>query len=230
MECFKKGGIYLNNVKEVIKNNFNLENREGPIKKVIQIEFKTKEQLKLEKIDKEKFKKIEKPKVMEYKKQDDFYIQNSINLQKITDELNVEKNKCNQYLSDLKNIQNRQNKELIDTYNKAKKETLINLLKVIDELERTKNNIHHIQNASDLQDIIQYNVKGFYDFLNKEKVKPMNAKGKLFNPKYHQAGQVVRSSLYEEKTVLEEVVKGYFFEDEVLREAVVKVAVPDNRK
>jgi molecular chaperone GrpE len=230
MECFKKGGIYLNNVKEVIKNNYELENREGPIKKIIQIEFKTKEQLKLDKIDKEKFTKIEKPKVMEFKKQDDFYIQNKINLQKITDELNMEKNKCNQYLSDLENIQNRQNKELIDTYNKAKKETLINLLKVIDELERTKKNIHHIQNTNDLQDIIQYNIKGFYDFLNKEKVRPMNSKGKLFDPKYHQAGQVVKSSLYEKKTVLEEVVKGYFFKDEVLREAIVKVAMSDSGK
>ena len=62
----------MNNVKEVIKNNFELENREGPIKKVIQIEFKTKEQLKLDKIDKEKFEKIEKPKVMEFRKQEDF--------------------------------------------------------------------------------------------------------------------------------------------------------------
>ena len=220
----------MNNVKEVIKNNFELEYREGPIKKVIQVEFKTKEQLKFGETDKEKFKKVEKPNVMEYKKQDDFYIQNSINLQKITDELNVEKNKGNQYLSDLKNIQNRQNKELIDTYNKAKKETVINLLKVIDELERTKNNIHHIQNTNDLQDIIQHNIKGFYDFLNKEQVKPMNAKGKLFDPKFHQAGQVVRSNLYEKKTVLEELVKGYLFKDEVLREAVVKVAVPDDRK
>jgi len=220
----------LNNIKEFTKNNFELENREGPIKKVIQIEFKTKEQLKLDKIDKEKFTKIEKPKVMEFKKQDDIYIQNRINLQKITNELNMEKNKCNQYLSDLENIQNRQKKELIDTYNKAKKETLINLLKVIDELERTKKNIHHIQNTNDLQDIIQYNIKDFYDFLNKEKVRPMNAKGKLFNPKFHQAGQVVKSSLYEKKTVLEEVVKGYFFKDEVLREAIVKVAIPDDRK
>ncbi len=220
----------MNNIKEFTKNNFELENREGPIKKVIQIEFKTKEQLKLDKIDKEKFTKIEKPKVMEFKKQDDIYIQNRINLQKITNELNMEKNKCNQYLSDLENIQNRQKKELIDTYNKAKKETLINLLKVIDELERTKKNIHHIQNTNDLQDIIQYNIKDFYDFLNKEKVRPMNAKGKLFNPKFHQAGQVVKSSLYEKKTVLEEVVKGYFFKDEVLREAIVKVAIPDDRK
>ncbi len=220
----------MNNVKEVIKNNFELENREGPIKKVIQIEFKTKEQLKLDKIDKEKFEKIEKPKVMEFRKQEDFYIQNRINLQKITDELNMEKNKGNQYLSDLKNIQNRQNKELIDTHNKAKKETLINLLKVIDELERTKKNIHHIQNTNDLQDIIQYNIKGFYDFLNKEQIKPMNAKGKLFDPKFHQAGQVIRSNLYEQKTVLEELVKGYFFKDEVLREAIVKVAMPENKK
>lgn len=230
MECFKKGGIYLNNVRKVIKNNYELENREGPIKKVIQVEFKTKEQLKLDEIDKEKFAKVEKPKVMEFKKQEDFYIQNRINLQKITDELNMEKNKGNQYLSDLKNIQKRQNKELINMYDKAKKETLINLLKVIDELERTKKNINHIQNTNDLQDIIQYNIKGFYDFLNKEQVKPMNAKGKLFDPKFHQAGQVVRSDLYEKKTVLEEMVKGYLFKDEVLREAVVKVAVPDDRK
>ena len=220
----------MNNAKERIKNNFQFENREGPINKIIKIEFNTKEQLKLGETDKDKFKTIEKSEVMEFRKQDDLYNQTILELQKIADELKMEKNKSNQYLLDLKNIQNRQNKELTDVYKKAKKETLINLLKVIDELERTQKNIHHIQNANDLQGVIQYNMKIINDLLKKEKVKPMNARGMLFNPEFHQAEQVVRNGLYEKKTVLEEMVKGYFFNDEVLREAVVKVAVPDDRK
>jgi len=225
----KKGGIYLNNKEIKTKNNLLMENREGPISKIIEIEFDTKEQLKLGGADYGKFKIIDKSKTMEVSHQHDLYNQNIRKLQEINEELKTERNKSNQYLSDLKNIQNRQSKELNEIYKKAKKETLINLLKVIDELERAQKNIHHIQNINDLRGIVQYNVKIVSDLLKKEKVEPMNAKGKPFNPKYHQAEQIVKSHIYEEKIILEEMVKGYLFNGEILRAAVVKVAVPENK-
>ena len=100
----KKGGIYLNNKEIKTKNNLLMENREGPISKIIEIEFDTKEQLKLGGADYGKFKIIDKSKTMEVSHQHDLYNQNIRKLQEINEELKTERNKSNQYLSDLKNI------------------------------------------------------------------------------------------------------------------------------
>ena len=67
--------------------------------------------------------------------------------------------------------------------------------------------------------------KQLVDSLKRLGVAPMRPEGQEFNPSLHEA--VMRSpSVEPEGTILEELVRGYFLGDRILRHAMVKVAAP----
>jgi molecular chaperone GrpE len=53
---------------------------------------------------------------------------------------------------------------------------------------------------------------------------PIEAKGKLFDPHYHEALMQVENKELPEHTVVEELQKGYLLNDRVIRTAKVKVS------
>jgi molecular chaperone GrpE len=55
-------------------------------------------------------------------------------------------------------------------------------------------------------------------------LKPIEAKGKIFDPHYHQAVSTTPTDEVEENTVLEEMRKGYLLNGRLLRPAMVSVA------
>lgn len=62
--------------------------------------------------------------------------------------------------------------------------------------------------------------------LKKEGIVPVEAKGIIFNPMYHEAlGQIETKNKNEDDMVLEELQKGYMLHDKVLRPSKVRVGV-----
>ena len=59
--------------------------------------------------------------------------------------------------------------------------------------------------------------------LDKIGVKPIEAKGKEFDPNLHNAVMQVQSDEFESGTVAEELQKGYTYHDSVVRHAMVSV-------
>src|SRR5215831_4250768 len=62
------------------------------------------------------------------------------------------------------------------------------------------------------------------DTLAKLGVKPMNVVGGLFDPRYHEAVEMVETSDVKDNHVVIELQRGYFFKDRLLRPAMVRVA------
>jgi molecular chaperone GrpE len=101
-------------------------------------------------------------------------------------------------------------KKLIDHYDDLTR--ALNLLKVLDNMDGIKNGFEIIVNK-------------FKKLLDEEGVKPMNSEGEKFDPYKHEALTVEegRDDL-PENTILEEIAKGYYFKDKVLRPAMVKIS------
>jgi molecular chaperone GrpE len=60
--------------------------------------------------------------------------------------------------------------------------------------------------------------------LTKLGVRPISAKGEQFDPRYHEAIEMVDTEDVDDHQVLEELQRGYKLKDRLLRPAMVKVA------
>ena len=126
--------------------------------------------------------------------------------------------------AEFENYRKRTNKERLDLITNANSDLLKDLVPVIDDFERAiANNV----DADDIEGIKE----GFSLIYNKYKgllqskgLKAMDAKGEVFDPELHEA--IANLPTDDEKMkgkVIDDVEKGYFLNDKVLRFAKVVV-------
>ncbi|MFX1392414.1 MAG: nucleotide exchange factor GrpE [Promethearchaeota archaeon] len=97
-----------------------------------------------------------------------------------------------------------------------------------DDLNRALHILDVIENGETMKKGFEMLVKKFGKILEEEGVKPMNCEGEEFDPYKHEAMMVeVRNDL-PENTIIEELDKGYFLNNNVLRPAKVKISKKSN--
>ncbi len=135
-----------------------------------------------------------------------------------------------QYLrmaADFENFRRRSQKEKEELEVHIKCATLSDLLSVVDNFERAK---QQIKPQTDGEAAIHNSYQGVYKDLvmqlKKIGVSPMRAEGKPFDPNFHNAIMREPTAEHPEGTVIEELVNGYLLGEKVLRHAMVKVATP----
>ena len=111
----------------------------------------------------------------------------------------------------------------------ANEEIILELLGILDDLERSveARETKHEDPVAFLKGI-EMILSHLYEMLKKHGVRPIEAKGKVFDPSQHEALMQAESDECPENTVIEELQKGYLFEDRVIRTAKVKVATTKN--
>ncbi|MFX0022980.1 MAG: nucleotide exchange factor GrpE [Candidatus Hermodarchaeota archaeon] len=102
---------------------------------------------------------------------------------------------------------------------------LMKLIDHYDDLMRALNLLKVLENMDGIKNGFEIIVKNFEKILTEEGVIPMNSEGEKFDPYKHEAVMVEegRDDL-PENTILEEITKGYFIKDKVLRPAKVKIS------
>ena len=127
--------------------------------------------------------------------------------------------------ADFDNFRKRSQKEKEDLEQQVKRTTITELLPIVDNFERARS---HLKPQSDAEMAIHKSYQGVYkqlvDCLKRLGVSPMRPEGKEFDPNLHEAVMRQPTDEQPEGTVLEELVRGYFLGDRVLRHALVKVA------
>jgi molecular chaperone GrpE len=127
--------------------------------------------------------------------------------------------------ADFENYRKRTSKEKEELDLQAKRNTITELLPVVDNFERARS---HLKPQNDGEMTIHKSYQGVYkqlvDCLKRLGVAPMRPEGQEFDPNLHEAVMREQTSEHPEGTVLEELVRGYFLGDRVLRHAMVKVA------
>lgn len=103
----------------------------------------------------------------------------------------------------------------------AAADVIKNILPVLDSLERA---LKAAGEGNDLRNGVELIHRQFLDALQKLGVQPIPATGKEFDPRFHEAIEMVDTNEVEDHHVLDEVQRGYKFKDRLLRPAMVRVA------
>lgn len=127
--------------------------------------------------------------------------------------------------ADFDNTRKRLERERQDFVKFANEGIILELLNVLDDLERTVElaQSQH-QDLSNFLKGVEMILAHLYEMLKVYGVKPIEAQGKLFDPHYHEALMQVENKDLPEHTIVEELQKGYLLNDRVIRTAKVKVS------
>lgn len=127
--------------------------------------------------------------------------------------------------ADFDNFRKRTSKEKEDLEQQIKRNTITELLPVVDNFERARS---HLKPQTDGELAIHKSYQGVYkqlvDCLKRIGVSPMRPEGQEFDPNLHEAVMREPTDQYPEGTVIEQLMRGYMLNERVLRHAMVKVA------
>jgi len=127
--------------------------------------------------------------------------------------------------ADFENTRKRLEKEKNDFVRFANEGIILELLNILDDLERTLELAQgeHQDLAAFLKGV-EMILAHLYEMLKVYGVKPIEAEGKIFDPHLHEALMQAEDKELPEHTIVEELQKGYLFNDRVIRTAKVKVS------
>jgi molecular chaperone GrpE len=126
--------------------------------------------------------------------------------------------------AEMENTRKRLEREKSEGINFANECLIRELLPVIDNLERALQHGEKDTKCKDLLEGIKMTLKNFGDVLGKFGCTPFESVGKTFDPNFHEAVMQQESSEYPEKTILQELQKGYTLRDRLVRPAMVIVS------
>ena len=134
-------------------------------------------------------------------------------------------------VAELENFKKRVAREKEEAIRYGNEALVKDLLPVLDNLERAVEHAELGGNGKSLLAGIELVLKGFLEVLEKHGVTQISAKGEPFNPQKHEAFAQVESTDHEPNTVVEELHKGYFMADRLLRPSLVSVAkLPETKE
>jgi molecular chaperone GrpE len=126
--------------------------------------------------------------------------------------------------AEFENFKKRMTKEKAEFMRYANEELLTELLMVIDHFESGIDTARKGENFNSLFRGMEMILKELYDLLNNKGLSLIETVGKKFDPHCHEAIMQVETDEYPEGFVVEEIRKGYRFNDRVIRPAVVKIS------
>lgn len=144
-------------------------------------------------------------------------------IEKLNAQLAEEHDKYMRLYAEYDNFRRRSAKEREGIYADAYSDALVQILPIIDNLERA---VQFSANdpESPMAKGIELTIKSCVEALNKMGVYEIEALGKPFDPNFHNAVMHVDDDSFGENEIVEVFMKGYVKGDKVLRFSMVKVA------
>jgi molecular chaperone GrpE len=119
------------------------------------------------------------------------------------------------------NARKRAAKEQQDFRDYAQVDTIKTILPVLDSFERA---LQSFPQKSEFRNGVDLIYKQLQDALAKLGVRPVPTEGEQFDPRYHEAVEMVDTEDAKDHEVLDELQRGYKLKDRLLRPAMVRVA------
>lgn len=130
--------------------------------------------------------------------------------------------------SDFENFRKRKAKEQMELVMNASEGLIKELLPVIDDYERALQNMESQDNEvfAKTKEGLELIYNKLMNTLSKKGLKPINAKGEMFDENLHEAIARIPAQNEDEKgKVIDETTKGYYLNDKVIRYSKVVVAM-----
>mgnify|MGYP001125503952 FL=1 len=127
-------------------------------------------------------------------------------------------------IAEFDNYRKRTEKEKSGMYQMGVRDVLEKVLPVLDNFERGFSQIQEEDKQDPFTTGMEKVYKQFQQVLTDIGIEPIDAKGKEFDPNFHNAVMHVEDDSVGENIVVEELQKGYTYKDAVVRHSMVKVA------
>lgn len=141
----------------------------------------------------------------------------------LREELEAERDKRLRLAAEYENYRRRTKKEIAQAADEGKRELLERLISLADDLDLA---LANVDDASDRRMVegLRLIHKRFHQMLEANGVVPFESKGERFDPERHEAFDVATGTENEPETVHTEIRRGYFWNDKLMRPALVVVA------
>ena len=126
-------------------------------------------------------------------------------------------------MAEFENFRKRTDKEKAMMFETGAKSVVEKILPVVDNFERGLATIPEDEENSAFANGMKMIYKQMMDELGKIGVKPIEAVGQEFDPNFHNAVMQVESEEYESGIVAQELLKGYMYNESVVRHSMVAV-------
>lgn len=153
-------------------------------------------------------------------------------LEQVRQEAKDEHDRLLRLSAEFENYKKRMNRQS-DEFKKYANESLLKeLLTVVDNLERaitSTDGDRGVEKEGCVVEGVEMTLNEILKILRNYHVEPIEAKGKPFDPVYHEAMMQEETDEYPENTVVNELQKGYMLHDRLLRPAMVVVSKPKSK-
>lgn len=145
-------------------------------------------------------------------------------LEKLKTELEESKDKYLRMVAEFDNFKRRNAKERIELMQTAGKDVITELLEVLDDCDRAQKQLEASNDSKAIKDGVLLVFNKLRNTLQARGVKPMETINQEFNPDLHEAITEILAPAEELKgKVVDEVMKGYYLNDKIIRHAKVVV-------
>jgi len=145
-------------------------------------------------------------------------------LEKLKMELEEQKDKFVRKVAEFENFKRRSAKERIELIQTAGREVITEMLDVLDDCDRAQKQIEKIETNKEIKEGVLLVFNKLRNTLFARGLKPMETIHKDFDPDLHEAiTEIPASSDKLKGKILDEIVKGYYLNDKIIRHAKVVV-------
>ncbi len=145
------------------------------------------------------------------------------NAEKLSAELAEQKDKYLRLYAEFDNFRRRSAKERVELMQTAGKEVIVSLLDILDDCDRAEKMMSESENTPITEGVLLVFNK-LRSVLSAKGLKPMECAGQEFNPDEQEAvSQVPVTDENQKGKIVDEIVKGYYLNDKIIRFAKVVV-------
>ena len=145
-------------------------------------------------------------------------------LERLTAQLDEQKDKYIRLFAEFDNFRRRTAKEKMELVQTAGKDVIISLLDVLDDCDRAEIQMNHTEDVAQLKSGVQLIFNKLRSTLQSRGLKSMESLNKEFDVEHHEAiTEIPAPSKNQVGKVMDEVQKGYYLNDKIIRFAKVVV-------
>ena len=143
-------------------------------------------------------------------------------LEKLREELQAQKEKYLRLVAEFDNFKKRNARERIELMQTAGKETITSLLDVLDDCDRAEKQLQNSTDVNEVKEGVMLVFNKLRSVLQSKGLKPMQSINTDFDVEKHEAISEIPAPTDELKgKVIDEVMKGYYLNDKIIRFAKV---------
>ena len=139
--------------------------------------------------------------------------------------LSICEDKLQRALADYQNLERRNSVEISQKILQKTNQLMLSFIGIYEDFIRAKTSL--VNDSTNIEGLSVV-IKNMETFLSENNIKPIEAIGEIFDPKFHEAVLTVEDNSLDEGTITQEVAKGYISFQEVIKPS--KVIVSKKRK